>query len=199
MRHAFFSMLAIVCLIAANGCATKVTRTDTDTTVDLSGAWNDVDSRQTAKTMINDVLSRPWLTDFERDAGNKPRVIVGRVRNQTNQHIPTGTFVRDLERELLNSGRVRFVAGGAEREQIREEREDQQYNASQETRANMRQEYGADYMLQGTIETTTDRAGNMQVVFYQVDMYLTDLESNERIWLGSHEIKKEVKRQKARL
>ena len=42
------------------GCGTKVTRIDADETVDLSGAWNDTDSRLVAEEMIADALAHPW-------------------------------------------------------------------------------------------------------------------------------------------
>lgn len=202
--RSYTRMLAGVAVVfltlgTVSGCAPKVERTSADTTVDLSGRWNDADSRMTAEALISDCLTRPWLGAFEQSQGKKPRVIIGSVVNKTNQHIATEAFVRDLERELTNAGRVVFVAGGNERDEIRGEREDQQYWSSEDTRKRMREEYGADYMLQGVVQTITDKAGNQQVVLYQIDLTLTDLQSNERVWLGNHKIKKEVKHQKARL
>jgi hypothetical protein len=110
------------------------------------------------------------------------------------EHIPTGTFVRDLERALIQSGAVRLVAARDERDEIRDEREDQQENARSDSRARLGQELGADYILQGTIESIEDEEGREKVVFYQIDAYLTDLESNVRVWVGHHEIKKYIER-----
>ena len=49
-------------LLSAAGCGgTKVTRIDHDQTVDLSGQWNDSDSRMVSEEMIKDCLSQAWL------------------------------------------------------------------------------------------------------------------------------------------
>lgn len=182
------------------GCGgVKVERINDDEIIDLSGRWNDSDSRITAERLVSDALSRPWVGRFEGEKGTQPRVIVGSIVNKTSQHIATETFVRDLERELTNSGRVIFVAAGNERDEIRGEREDQQYWSNDKTIKQMRNEYGADFMLQGTVNSITDKSGKQQVILYQVDMTMTNLETNERVWFGNSEIRKFVKNQPARL
>ncbi|MEK7672071.1 MAG: penicillin-binding protein activator LpoB, partial [Bacteroidota bacterium] len=119
-------------------------------------------------------------------------VIVGTVRNRTSEHISTTTFIKNLERELLNSGKVSFVANKEERQEIREERADQQENASAETMKKFQQETGADYMLRGDITTIVDQEGGDKVKFYQVNLELVDLQSNRKVWIGEKKIKKLV-------
>ena len=51
-------------------------------------------------------------------------------------------------------------------------------------------EKGADFMMQGSINTIVDAYKNEKVVFYQVDIELSHLESNEKVWIGSKKIKK---------
>jgi hypothetical protein len=105
-------------------------------------------------------------------------------------------FVKDLERAYVNSGRVRLVASRDERSEVREEREDQQANASAETRARLAKENGANYMLQGDVQAIEDAEGREKVVFYQVDAFLVDLESNQKVWIGQHKIKKYIDRRR---
>lgn len=176
------------------GCGKKVRRIDPETTTDLSGFWNDTDSRLVADDMINDALTHPWIQQHAIDYDAKPVVIVGTVRNRSMEHIATGTFVRDLERAFVNSGQVRVVANPWEREEIRDERQEQQDWAREETRARLRAETGADYMLNGDVDVIADREGGREVKFYQVDLYLTHIETNERAWVGQTKIKKEISR-----
>lgn len=186
--------LVLVCLVLAV-CGKKVRRIDPESTTDLSGFWNDTDSRIVANDMIEDCLGHSWIDrHMAGDRGDRPVVIVGFVGNRSMEHIPTGTFVGDLERAFINSGEVRVVAGALEREELRGEREEQQSWSSEETRKRLREELGADYMLNGTIEVIIDREGGDEVKFYQVDLYLTDIESNERVWIGQSKIKKEITR-----
>jgi len=198
-RKANFTAYLLMSLVLV-GCAggTKVARVDTGSTIDLSGRWNDVDSRKVAKDMVDDALSRPWLEKW-KDARKVPTVIVGKIVNKSHEHISVETFVKDIERELMNSGDVEFVASKTERQQIRDEREDQQSNAAVSTRSDMGEEQGADLMMIGSISTIVDSEGRKSVIFYQVDMELIQMESNRKVWSNGTKIKKYVERAGARL
>ena len=189
IRTLFTLLLTAVILTA---CATRVERIGVEEVRDLSGEWNDTDSRLVAEAMVRDVLSRPWLTEFQQRTGRRPAVIVGTIRNLSHEHINVTTFINDIERELINSGKVDFVAAPHERGELRAERKDQELNASEETRKPMGQELGADFMLQGDISTIIDREGKRQVRYYQVDLTLIDLATNRKVWIGQKKIKKYV-------
>jgi penicillin-binding protein activator len=187
-------VLALGCAgILAAGCTTKVTRVSTDSTIDLSGRWNDTDSRLVAEEMIKDCLGQRWLYKWET-ANKRPTVIIGKIKNQSHEHINTQTFTKDLERALLNSGKVDFVANKVERDQIRDEKEDQGQNASARTAKSSHEETGADLMLIGSINTIVDQEGSQAVLYYQTNMELVDIESHQKVWIGEKKIKKFVER-----
>jgi uncharacterized protein (TIGR02722 family) len=188
---------SLALLFNCGGPSRTVSRVQADQTTDISGKWNDTDSRLTAEAMIKDVLSRPWLTDYEMDKGKKPTVIVGTIRNKSSEHIPVDAFVKDMERELINSGQVEFVASKTERNEVREERMDQQTNASVETAKELGNETGADYMLKGTINSFVDGFEGQKAVSYQVDLELINLETNSKVWLGNKKIKKMIEQKGA--
>lgn len=185
-------LVLLLTLALACGSSRKVTRLETDTVTDLSGKWNDTDSRLVAQEMVSDCLSRVWLTDFLTAEGRKPVVTVGTIRNNSSEHINTETFSNDFERELINSGKVKFVASREQRGEIRDERMDQQEHASEETAKKLAHETGADFLLYGTLNTITDQIEGTQVVYYQTDLELINLESNEKAWIGTKKIKKEI-------
>ncbi|NQZ92907.1 MAG: penicillin-binding protein activator LpoB [Moritella sp.] len=180
------------------GCSTSVERIDAGQTVDLSGAWNDTDSQMVAQEMISDVLARPWYNNFTAKTGKAPAVIIGTVRNLSHEHINTKTFVNEMERELINSGRVEFVASSDERNEIREERIDQDLNSTESTRNAAGQEQGADFILKGQINTIIDTADSEQVRYYQVDLSLISLADNRKVWVGQKKLKKLVSNGKLR-
>jgi len=185
---------AILLAAALSACSTSVTRMDAGEVKDLSGAWNDTDSQQVSAEMIQDVLSRTWLPEFTQTNKKRPSVIVGEVRNLSHEHINVNTFVADMERALINSDRVQFVASSTERQEIRDERKDQDLNASEATRKAMGQEKGADFMLKGTINTIIDASGRDQLRYYQIDLTLISLADNTIVWAGQKKIKKMVER-----
>lgn len=192
-----FLFIALV-TIFLSACSTTVERLDSQQEVDLSGAWNDTDSQMVAREMVEDALSRAWITKFLKAEGKDPTIIVGKVRNLSHEHINTNTFIADMERELINSGEVQFVAAASAREEIRAERGDQDLNASEATRKVMGQEYGADYIMQGQINTIVDVDGTSQVRFYQVNLELISITDNRKVWVGQKKIKKLVTNSKLR-
>lgn len=199
-------LLALLVVAAASlACSNKhVTRIEPDTVTDLSGRWNDTDSRLVANALISQSVSGPWLERYYNNhGGDAPAVIVGEFRNRTSEHIEVTVFVRDVEHAYINSGLVSVVASSEEREEIRGERDDQQEFARADTRARLGQELGANYIMQGDLtsiedEEETTRFGakrKEKIVFYQVDARLIDLETNVVVWAGQHEIKKYIERQ----
>ena len=193
----FFIVISL--LISACSTTTRtVTRISTDEVTDLSGRWNDTDSKLVAEQMIKDMIYRPWIEEFVLENDRKPVIIVGSIRNKSSEHIQTDTFVKDIERELINSGKVKFVASDKERMQILEERYYQQSHASDETAKSLAQETGADFMLIGTITSNVDAIGGKAAIFYQVDMELVNIETNEKVWMGSKEIKKFIRQSKTK-
>jgi len=193
----------LIAMSAAACSKTNVSRIDPGSVTDLSGRWNDTDSRLVAAQLIDQSLNGVWLDRFaDANGGAAPPVIVGEFRNRSSEHIPVRTFVGDLENAFVNSGAVTLVAGGNERDEVRDEREDQQYNARAGTRAGLGQELGARYMLQGELQSIEDEetsrgvvgSRSEKIVFYQVDARMVDLESNVVVWAGQHKIKKYIER-----
>jgi uncharacterized protein (TIGR02722 family) len=198
MQAVTIRTLAVVfAFVIGVGCSsTTVTRVPTDEQIDLSGRWNDTDSQQAAQALVDQSMATPWVDNHLLDKGAKPAVIVGPIRNKTPEHIAVKTLVADLERSFINSGRVSVVASAEEREAVRDERDDQQRYASEESAKQWGRERGADYMLIGEVNAQFDSEEGKEVKYYQVDCYLVDLESNVKVWTGYTKIKKFVGRRK---
>ena len=198
IRQRFLSILfilSVIGLLTACAVGPKVERVKPNSDIELSGRWNDTDSRLVAEEMIRDCLDRPWLPKFKsRHNGQIPSVIVGHISNRSHEHIDAKIFVKNLERALINSGQVQFVASSKERIGIRKERIDQANNASDETMKGPGQEVGADFMLIGSINSILDEIRGKSVMFYQVNLELISLENNVKAWIGEKQIKKLIER-----
>lgn len=184
--------IGLSAVLVGCGPSMQVSRVDPDETIDLTGKWNDSDSRRVADKMISSCLESNWIYEYNRNNNDKPTVIVGLFRNKSSEHISSEMFTKDIERELLNSGKVEFVAMAEEREALREERKDQEVHATTESAAEMAQEEGADFMLQGVFHSSKQRWEGEQVIAYKVDMELINIQSNRKVWIGSKTIKKRV-------
>ena len=182
--------------ILASCSGPQVTRVDSSEEVDFSGNWNDTDSQLVSKEMIADSLNRSWVDDYLKRYDKRPRVIVGTVLNKTEEHIATETFIKDLERELINSGKVVFVASSSQRDEVRAERDDQAQNSKAGTAKQHGQETAADFMVKGQINSIFDGKKGAELKYYQVELELINIETNEKVWIGQKKIKKVVARKK---
>lgn len=193
MKKWVFALLVVPFVF---GCSPSIKRVETNLVKDVGGGWNDTDAQMVAAEMINDCLNAGWYNKTLLKLGKEPVVIVGTVSNNSMEHINTDVFVEEIQRALINSGKVEFVASKSERGEVRTERLEQDEFASEETRKAFGKEIGADFMLSGTLNSVVDKSGKKALVFYQANMKLINLETNQIVWNGQKQIKKYVKRSK---
>ena len=188
------SALALAAGLTISGCSsTQVQRVNETRVTDLSGRWNETDSRLTAEEITAELMEHAWYSTYaSENAGKKPVIIVGMIVNKSHEHIATETFSKDIEKAIINSGRMKLVQAGNMREEVRAERADQQNFASQSTMKKFGLENGADFMLQGTINSIVDQAGKEKTVYYQIDLELTNIQTNDKVWIGDKKIKKYI-------
>jgi len=193
MNYTLIAVLASTLL--ATSCANrKVTRINPVTEQqDISGAWNAIDSKMVSDEMISQILMDKWVTNHTTSKSKNPVVIVGMVTNKSHEHIEAEMFIKDLERAFLRSDKVRLVQSGKKREELRAEKADQQTNASQSTMKKFGLENGADYILQGSINSIVDGYKKEKTVTYQINLELTNIETNEVVWIGDKKIAKYIK------
>ena len=193
MKKNFLPLLTLTFILVICSCADrKVARVNTDQVIDLSGRWNDTDSRLVSEAMITDLLGSRWLPVYESRHNNaRPVLVVGTITNKSHEHINSETFIKDIEKAIIRNGSVRLVQAGEKRQELRTERDEQnQGYTSPETAKKWGLELGADFMLQGTINSIVDSYKKEKVVYYQIDLQLTDLQTNEVVCLGYKKIKK---------
>ena len=193
MRRIFIGTLVVLTIALINGCANrKITRVDPNETIDLSGRWNDSDSRLVSEEMIGDLLTSAWIPRYLKANDKRPVVVVGLVENKSHEHINSETFIKDVEKAIIRDGNIRLVVAGEKRNELRKERAEQQDYASPETTKKWGKELGADFILQGTINSIVDSYKKQKVVTYQIDLQLTNIETNEVVWMGDKKIKKQI-------
>ena len=185
----------IICLLPIFfSCSQRtVTRINPEEEMNLSGRWNDTDSRLVANKMTTDFLASEKYKEYSRALGKKPAIILGTIRNKTTEHIDASNYVKKFELAIYNSGVAELVESDEQRDKLRLERVQQQDFSDPSTIAQWGKEVGANLMLFGEMTSETDVYNNKRVVNYQTTLFLTDMETNKRIWYGQHEIKKFIK------
>ena len=194
MKRGLLFLLPLAGMLIISSCSHKVTRVDPEEQIDISGRWNNTDSRFVAEDMTKTILSANWLTDhMAAKSGQRPVVVVGFVTNKSHEHIEAETFVKDVEGSFISSQKVRLVQGGKKREELRAEKADQQTNSSVSSMKKFGLEQGADFILQGSINSIVDSHKRNKLLYYQVNLELTNIETNEVVWIGEKKIAKTVK------
>ena len=183
----------ILVVLILFSCARSVSRIDPSQQIDLSGRWNDSDSRMVANKMVTELLGSDKFKDYSKTLGKKPSIIVGLIRNKTSEHIDADNYIKKIELSIYNSGIADLVGSDSFRDKLRQERADQQDFASSTTASQWGKEVGANLMLFGEMTSETDVYNKKRVVNYITTLFLTDIETNKRVWYGQEEIKKYIK------
>lgn len=186
---------AMCVLVAFASCKKTVTRVGVDSVKDLSGRFNDTDSQMIAQSIVEQMLNECY--DLQNATRDERILAVGEVRNLSHEHINCSTFMNDIERNLINSGRCRVVASKDIREAIQDEFVDFEDNLSTydrlEKQRDCAKKLGVNRMIFSSITSIIDKEGNRSVRFYQFDIKLVDVNTNEVMWMGTKKIKKFIK------
>jgi uncharacterized protein (TIGR02722 family) len=189
MKRKAFILLACLVLLVMMSCSTApaVTRSNDTSGADLTGEWSPADVQEVSNTLINRALASPridsYIKDFSgKNKGELPTVIVGRFKNVSTERIDTAIITGPMRAAIINSGKLDFVEGGDMREAIREERQDQQANASEATAAALANETGANFMLTGEVRAIVQVQGNTTMRAYYVKATITNVENNRILW-----------------
>jgi len=175
------------------GPSTSVQRINPNAQVDLSGDWNDTDANQVAQAMIRNCLNHPWAAKFKAEKGRDPVIRLYAIRNRSTDHVNWRFFTKQVEMNLINSG-IQVVSAYDEAQTQRFERADQARHASDKTVKSQGQETGSDFTLNGWIMTQNDASSGTEVKAYITTMELTNSESNVKVWMYAHPIKKVIQR-----
>jgi PBP1b-binding outer membrane lipoprotein LpoB len=114
------------------------------------------------------------------------------LANQSSDNINKQIVLAKLETDLFEAlgGRVRVLDRSAEGlEAVQREREAKRSNAVTSNEGRRGDVLGSDYVLKGTIRDRVQQSGSMKSAYYLVTFELTDLETSEKVWMGSYETK----------
>lgn len=189
-------------LVGVAGCGSSrhVQRVGADTQTDLSGDWNDTDARMTSEALIKQCFEAAWLGNFVNESGRQPNVGVARIVNKSDEHIDAGVFVKNIERAMVNSGKVSVVAAeGHEMEAVQGAvQEGASGMVSEDSAPSVGQWAGKDFVMVGRVTSIVDQVQGQRTKFYKITFELINTTTRKKVWIGDHEIKKVVTQARAR-
>lgn len=176
--------------LALTGCGeTTVVRTASSGSRDLSGRWNDVDSKNVSIDIKDRALKASWPDRYMEKNKKNPTVVLGKfIVRADGEVINTDIFLKALRNEFINSGKIDVLD---DPEQTRAILTDQAGYADKAKE--LGKELAADYVLKGSINVQNDSEGRNSVKFYVVDFELTDIQTRKIVWADRTDpIRKEV-------
>ncbi len=198
------TLLAAATLLLGSGCS-SLGYGDPDATETVTIEFGSTDLQTFASTMAESLLASPNLSFMDTSAkGDDKRVIAvqGGIANETREHINTAQILREMNETIVNSGRMRLVAGAENNGQdlIAERvRFDQD---SGRVRADMAKEFGkqlgADVVIYGALSDIYKERGRSieslgskrKDLFYQFSMSAVNVETGEILWTKTTDIRK---------
>lgn len=158
----------------------------------LTDKWSESDMQNAVKELVGSAVAHPAVAQAKR----RPIVMVTRLQNKTSEVIDTQNITDMFQVELQNSGKVQFVDKAA-REDIAEEYEYQDSGmVSRDSKKGKGGQVGADFVLNGRLDSIVQEAGKDKTVYYKMTMNLTNLKTGLVEWTGQKQMRKMFKKKR---
>lgn len=161
----------------------------------LTDKWSESDMQNAVSDLVKSATSHPAIKNAKRP----PIVMVTRLQNKTDEHIDTQSITDMFQVELMKSGSVTFVDKAA-REDISEEYDYQDSGmVSRETKKGKGNQVGADFIMNGRLDSIVQQAGKDKTVYYKMTMNMTNLSTGLIVWTDQKQIRKIFKKRRVGL
>ena len=186
----------VIALLMISACAATTRTLDPEVEQHYDASYDFSDKKQIVDTLTDSLLSSALVPT----EGQKPIIIVYGINNETTEHISTRGISDDIRLALIQSREYRFI-NREQRENLLEEA-DYQYAGfvAPEQRVEEGRQLGADLILSGTLRSIEKkqprswRLNKRTLIYYSMNLELTDLETGEITWADSVEIAREASR-----
>lgn len=156
----------------------------------LNDQWSETDMQVVVKSMVESMVQSNAIVKLK----NPPDVMVTQLQNKTSEHIDTQSIMDMIRVELTNSGKISFIDKEA-RKDISDEYDYQNSGmVSKDTKKSAGQQIGADYIINGRLDSIVQEVGKNKSVYYKLTLNLTDLKTSRIVWTNQKEIRKTFKK-----
>lgn len=193
MKSNLLVSLSLICFLSI-GCGPKafVKGQYDDTTKEnlLDDQWSETDMQVAVKAMVQSLVNTPSIVN----AKSTPVLMVTNLQNKTSEHIDTQSVMDMVRVELSQSGRVAFIDKEA-RQDISNEYEYQNSGVvSEETKKGPGGQIGADFIVNGRLDSIVKEVGKDKTVYYKLTLNMTNLKTSMITWTNQKEIRKTFKK-----
>lgn len=195
MNRIFTAVASLVCALSLSSCGPKAfVKGDYDSNVEkenlLNDQWSETDMQKSVKELVDSMVGHYSIAGAQKP----PLLMVTNLQNKTSEHIDTQSIMDMVRVELTNRGRVAFVDKEA-REDIKDEYNYQNSGVvSAETRKGPGAQVGADFILNGRLDSIVQEVGKDKTVYYKLTLNMTNLKTSVIVWTNHKQIRKIYKK-----
>ena len=158
----------------------------------LTDKWSESDMQNAVRDLVGSAVANPSIANAQRP----PIVMVTRLQNKTDEHIDTQSITDMMTVDLMKTGKVTFVDKAA-RDDMSEEYDYQNSGmVSRETQKSKGGQVGADFIMNGRLDSIVQEAGRDKTVYYKLTMNMTNLKTGLIVWTDHKELRKQFRKQR---
>lgn len=156
----------------------------------MNDQWSETDMQKVVKDLVASMTSHPSIAN----AKTQPVVMVTNLQNKTSEHIDTQSIMDMVRVELMQTGRVAFIDKEA-RQDISDEYNYQNSGmVSGETKKGPGGQVGADFIINGRLDSIVQEVGKDKTVYYKLTLNLTNIKTSMITWSNHKQIRKAFKK-----
>ncbi len=152
----------------------------------LNDQWSETDMQKAVQDLVAS-LSNSYVI---KNSKTPPIVMVTKLQNKTSEHIDTQNIMDMVRVELMNTGKFSFVDKEARQDVADEYNYQNSGMVSKETQKGPGGQIGADYIINGRLDSIVQEVGKDKTVYYKLTLNLTNLKTNVIAWSNFKQIRK---------
>jgi uncharacterized protein (TIGR02722 family) len=163
---------------------------DVERTNLMTDEWSESDMQETVKSMVASLVAHPVVTGSKK----RPIVMVTQLQNKTSEHIDTQSIMDMVRVELMKTGKLAFIDKEARQDIDQEYDYQNSGRVSEETKKGPGGQTGADFIVNGRLDSIVQEVGKDKSVYYKITLNLTSIKSGVIEWTDQKQIRKLYKK-----
>lgn len=139
----------------------------------LDDKFNEADMQQMAEKIVDSMLKCPDIQEFK----GRPIIAVSKVAFRGEEFPDLDMLTEKIRSELTKSRKVKFSDRASRAELDEEAAYGESGRVSRETAVKLGKQLGINYLLTGALASNVQQVGNDKLIFYKLNMKLTNTET----------------------
>lgn len=156
----------------------------------MNDQWSETDMQNTVKALVGSMMAHPAI----KDAKAPPIVMVTQLQNKTSEHIDTQSVMDMVRVDLMKTGKVSFIDKEARGDIADEYNYQNSGMVSKETKKGPGGQTGADFIVNGRLDSIVQEVGKDKTIYYKVTLNMTNLKTGMIVWSDNKQMRKAYKK-----